>query len=342
MNSNIFQRGTEWLQKRFTSRALILMYHRIADVDLDPWSLCVTPQHFAEHLTILQKYAKPISLQQLTQAHRQGKIPQRAVVITFDDGYVDNLDNAKPLLEKFNIPATVFITTGEVGKNREFWWDELERVLLKPGRLPDKLCLEINGSTHSWELGAAVDYSEGEYQSDRARNAWDGEPGSRLAFYYSVWEQLRPIPAFERQQLQDQIIAWASAEPTPRPSYRPLVREEVRTLAQGGLVEIGAHTVTHPFLSAHDVTFQRDEIQQSKADLEALLEHSVNSFAYPFGDYAPDTVPLIPEAGFNCACSTVQHTVWRHSDCYQFPRFAVENWNSKEFEKRLFKWFYSG
>lgn len=48
-------RAAEWLQKRFTSRALILMYHRVADVDLDPWSLCVTPQHFAEHLEVLQK-----------------------------------------------------------------------------------------------------------------------------------------------------------------------------------------------------------------------------------------------------------------------------------------------
>lgn len=317
------------------------MYHQVAHVDLDPWSLCVTPHHFAEHLTVLQKYANPISLQQLTEAHREGNIPDRAVVITFDDGYANNLHNAKPLLKEYNIPATVFITTGEVGQNREFWWDELEQVLLKPGRLPDKLCLEINGSTREWELGAAVDYSEQEYDRDRTRNAWDGEPGSRLGFYYSVWEQLRPIPAKERQQLQDKILLWADAEPTPRPSYRPLALEEVRTLAQGGLVEIGAHTVTHPFLSAHSVTFQRDEIQQSKADLEALLEHPVNSFAYPFGDYAKETVPLIPAAGFNCACSTVQRTVWRNSDCYQFPRFAVENWNGKQFQKKLSNWFFN-
>jgi peptidoglycan/xylan/chitin deacetylase (PgdA/CDA1 family) len=339
---NIWQRGAEWLQKRFTSRALILMYHQVAEVDLDPWSLCVTPQHFAEHLEIVQKYARPIGLQQLARSHRDGSIPHRAVVLTFDDGYANNLHNAKPLLERYNISATVFVTTGQVGQNREFWWDELEGMLLKQGKLPEKLSLKINDRLHQWELGAAANYSQEEYRSDRDRKAWEGLPGSRLAFYYSVWEQLRPIPANERQQLQDEIAAWAGAEPTPRPSYRPLITEEVRTLAQGGLIEIGAHTVTHPFLSAHSVMFQRNEIQKSKADLEALLDYPVNSFAYPFGDYTAETVPLIPEAGFNCACSTVQHTVWRNSDYFQFPRFAVENWSGKEFQKRLFKWLYSG
>ena len=328
------------IQKRLASKAVILMYHRVAEVDLDPWGLCVTPQHFAEHLDVLQKYAHPISLQQLTQAHQDGNIPHRAVVITFDDGYADNLHNAKPILERYNIPATVFVTTGHIGSHREFWWDELERVLVQPGKLPEKLYLEINGSPHSWELGTAQEYSKEDYQRDRDRKAWEAQPGSRLAFYYSVWQQLQPMPAKTRQLLQDEILSWASVEPTARPAYRSMVLDEIHTLEQGGLVEIGAHTVTHPFLSAQSVAVQREEIQQSKADLEKLLAHPVTTFAYPFGDYTEETVPLIPEVGFACACSVVQDRVWWQSDCFQFPRFGVENWTGKEFQKQLLRWLH--
>ncbi len=315
------------------------MYHRIAEAQFDPWSLCVAPHRFTEHLQVLQKYAYPISLKQLAQAHRDGNIPQRAVVVTFDDGYADNLHKAKPLLERYSIPATVFATTGYMGSEREFWWDELERMLLQPGRLPENLCLKISNSPKRWELGTAVDYSEEDYQRDHDRRAWKGRPGSRLAFYYSVWQHLQPLPAEERQQAQDEILAWAGAEPAARPACRPLALEELHALGQGGLVEIGAHTVTHPLLSVHSVAFQRDEIQQSKAYLEELLDHPVTSFAYPFGDHTAQTVPLVREAGFTCACATLETTVWRRSDCFQFPRFEVQNWSGEKFKNQLLRWF---
>ena len=337
--SGKFSRTLQKVQKRLAPKALILMYHRVGEADLDPWGLCVTPQHFAEQLEVLQKYSYPISLQQLAQAHREGKIPRRAVAITFDDGYADNLHRAKPLLERYNIPATVFVTTGHIGSQREFWWDELERVLLQPGKLPEKLCLEVNGESHQWELGTAQDYSQEEYGRDRHLKAWEAAPGSRLAFYYSVWQTLQPLPAQVRQPLQDNILTWAGAEPYARSTYRSMMADEIHQLEQGGLVEVGAHTVTHPFLSAHPVVSQRAEIQQSKADLEKLLAHSITSFAYPYGDYSQETVPLIPEAGFSCACSVVQDQVWQQSDRFQFPRYGVENWNQEEFQHRLERWF---
>ena len=65
-----------------------------------------------------------------------GDVPSAGVVVTFDDGYADNFHNAKPLLERYEIPATVFVTTGYLQDQREFWWDELERILLQPGTLP--------------------------------------------------------------------------------------------------------------------------------------------------------------------------------------------------------------
>jgi peptidoglycan/xylan/chitin deacetylase (PgdA/CDA1 family) len=339
LDSSYLRQKLRRMVKRFVPKGVILMYHRVAEVDLDPWSLCVTPRHFTEHLEVLQNYYQPVTLKKLAQAKHSGTIPYRAVGVTFDDGYADNLHNAKPLLEQYRIPATFFVTTGHVGKEREFWWDELQEILLQPGRLPDTLSLLIDGSTQTWELGTAVEYSEEDRKCDRTQLAWQAQPGSRLFFYYSVWKVLRSLPNEKRDRVIEQIQSWARAKPAMRSQYRLMSSEEVRTLGEGELVEVGAHTVTHPFLSAHATALQKAEIEQSKADLEALLQRPVTTFAYPYGDYAPETVKLAREAGFVCACSTVEDTVWWRKDRFLLPRFQVHNWNGQEFAQQLLRWF---
>ena len=106
-----------------------------------------------------------MGLRELSQAYQQENLPRRAVVVTFDDGYYDNLANAKPLLERYSIPATLFVATGYSEREGEFWSDELERLLLQPGNLPDTLNLTITGKRHHWNLGDATSYSEEEYRA---------------------------------------------------------------------------------------------------------------------------------------------------------------------------------
>ena len=140
------------------NRGLILMYHRVAEVDSDPWGLCVSPRHFSEQLEVLTEYGTPLGLSRFIQALNRGRLPPRPIVVTFDDGYIDNLSHATPLLERYEVPATIFLVSGAMGRRREFWWDELERVLLQPGPLPKDLQLTIAGNLQSWSLGGATDY----------------------------------------------------------------------------------------------------------------------------------------------------------------------------------------
>jgi len=335
------RRVARQLRNRFAPGGVILMYHRVAEVGSDPWSLCVTPRHFAEHLEVLQKHARPQRLHQLTEAVQHRKRPHHSVAITFDDGYADNLYNAKPLLERYDIPATVFVTTGHLGHEREFWSDELDRILLQPGTLPETLRLRINGSTYQWELGEAANYSEESYQSDRCWSALgEDNPGSRQSLYRSLYQLLRPLLAFEQRKVLDELLTWAGAKPLSRPTHRFLTLAEVLELDLGGAIEVGSHTVTHPFLSALPAASQQNEIEQSKADLEEIIGHPVTSFAYPYGNYTAETAALVKRAGFACACSTFGDTVWQRTDCFQLPRFQVEDWDGEEFAARLSRWFH--
>ncbi|MDM8524119.1 polysaccharide deacetylase family protein [Desulfococcaceae bacterium HSG8] len=324
--------------KKKASKAAILMYHRVIEKDVDPWGLCVSPQHFAEHLEALRKHANPVSLTQLVQSHQEGNIPDRAVAVTFDDGYADNLHNAKPLLEQYSVPATVFITSGSLGQAREFWWDELERILLQPGILPEILELNINNKVHHWELGDSTDYSLDDYHRYCGWIAdWQEFPTFRHSLYCTLHQLLQPLPDAELYQVMDELLAWSGKKTVRFSTNRTLSEKELLLLEQGELLEIGGHTVTHPFLSMLSESRQHLEIKQNKIVLEEYLGHQVNLFAYPYGNYSMQTKAIVQEAGFACACTTDEDCVWYGSDRFLLPRIGIMDCGGDEFAKQLIR-----
>lgn len=335
---NIFNR----LKRQPAPIGLILMYHRVNEAGMDPWSLSVTPEHFAGHLEIIRKQTQPVSLSELAEVtqkknHLTPDVP--LVAVTFDDGYWDNLHYAKPLLEKFEIPATFFITTGNIGSEREFWWDELEQLLLQPGDFPPTLSLQIDGETQTWDLGEATHYSADDYHRDFQLKAWQGQPATRHFLFYSVWKRLQPLPGKERLKLINEIAHWAGVPLKRRETHRILTIPELESLGSGELFEIGAHTITHPLLSTRPVSQQEAEIRQSKTDLEAALQHPVHSFSYPHGDYSDDTTRLIESNGLKYACTTQAEPVRRQQNRFELPRVQVEDWDGETFSKHLQEWF---
>jgi peptidoglycan/xylan/chitin deacetylase (PgdA/CDA1 family) len=325
-----------WSGIRSERKALVLCYHKVNELCTDP-RLCVTPSRFAEHLEVLRQHARPTRLQHLSQALLDKNLPDRSVVVTFDDGYADNLYNAKPLLERCGIPATVFVITGYIGQDREFWWDELDRLFLRPGALPEKLDLSVNRRTYHWQLRETDDHNE-----EAFRRRW--RPGEEIcssyhSLYKSLWTLLRPIAEDERQRVLRDLRGWAGAKEMIRPGHRPFSLEEVVALGQGELVEVGAHTVTHPALRRLSPDSQRDEISGSKSRLEEILDRPVTSFSYPYGNLSEQTVGIVRRAGFSCACSTRADAVRLSSERFQLPRMEVQNWDGEEFARQLSRWF---
>src|SRR6516164_5774639 len=110
------------LHQRFRRRGgpAILMYHRIATPDVDPWGLSVSPERFAEQVQPLRARRTVLSMDAFVARLRSGDLPHNAVALTFDDGYLDNLRQAKPTLETTSVPATVFLATGRMEQARSF------------------------------------------------------------------------------------------------------------------------------------------------------------------------------------------------------------------------------
>jgi peptidoglycan/xylan/chitin deacetylase (PgdA/CDA1 family) len=312
---------------------VILMYHRVADLAIDPWGLAVSPRHFAEHLEVVRASSRPVALEDLDRALGTGHGP--VVALTFDDGYADNLEHARPLLARHDVPATVFVATGALDSGREFWWDELEAVLLR-GTLPRTLGLEVDGEIRTWDLGDAAADDGAEHAGWRADG--DDTPTTRHAVYRALYPRLRCATHEARTKVVDALLAWSGRHPRRRASHRVLSAAEVAELGDGRLVDVGAHSVTHASLPDLPIPAQRREIAGSKARLEEIVGRPVTAFAYPHGSRDADTVRLVREAGFTHACAAEPGALGPGSDRLQLPRVAAGDWDGEELARRLRPW----
>jgi peptidoglycan/xylan/chitin deacetylase (PgdA/CDA1 family) len=331
----------EAFRRRRAKGTLVLMYHRVAALPSEPWSLSVSPAHFAEQMDALERRATPISLRRLSSALRGGAVPDRSVVVTFDDGYADNYLNALPVLERHAIPATVFLATGFVGGDREFWWDRLDRILLSPGSLPPLLRVRAEGKLHEWDLGADAEYTDAAAHMHREWRAGAPPPTRRHAAYRELWDLMSRLSPKERDTVVEQLDEWCGLAPEARATHRALTWDETAALARSPLVEIGAHTVTHPALSALPRNAQRLEIVEGKKRLEGALGRRVTSFAYPFGTkahYTEETVALVADAGLESACSNFAALVGGETDPRQLPRTIVPDVDGEGFTDFVTRW----
>jgi len=293
-----------WWRKR--AAPVILMYHRVAVERSDPWGLCVSPTHFEEHLDLLRRHRNVVALAELHRRVLAGDVAAGTVAVTFDDGYVDTLLAAEPLLRQYDVPATVFIASGYTDRGVEFWWDELERIVLAPGDLPARMTITLPNGPHTLDLGESAHYSpEAAAQHVHWRAYRSDPPTARHAAFLATWEQLVTLHDAEQWSALRSLLDAAGRAPAMRPSCRPMTAGEIGTLARGGVMEIGAHTLTHPALPSLSPREQEREIRDGAAALESILGHPVRGFSYPHGRFTDDTVRIVRDAGFAYACAGV-------------------------------------
>jgi peptidoglycan/xylan/chitin deacetylase (PgdA/CDA1 family) len=298
-------------------RPVILMYHRVARVRHDPWGIAVDPEHFEEQMDYVKRKRSAMAMDELVRHLNARTLPADAVAITFDDGYRDNLVNAKAVLTRYSLPACLFLATGYVDRGQPFWWDELAAMTLES--IVGVHCEQVCGSET-----IVLDWAEADTTDDTASEwkAWEEPRTARQKAYLAIWRILRGTTEKERSAVMESLrLRFATKQD---PLAMAMNAEEVRSFREGGLITIGAHSVTHSALTGLSKLERQREIELSGQRCRALSDMRVTGFAYPHGDMNLEVQRDVEALGYSWACST--EGAWLTSEehnLYALPRIGV-------------------
>lgn len=291
-------------------RVAILIYHRVL-AEPDPMrAFEVDRSTFDWHMELVARYFTPLLLGEAIQKLHANCLPPRAVCVTFDDGYADNYDVALPILEKWRVPATFFVTTAYLNGGM-MWGDSvIEAVRQAQGDVLDLSRLDLGVfSVTSMEKRAAAALAI-------LLKVRSGHPRERLALV---------------ERLVEAIGAGQSAS-------LMLTADQIRRMRAVGM-EIGGHTVNHPILTKVSDDEGWNEIARNKEQLEAILGERLRLFAYPNGcpgkDYGTRHIDMVRRAGYTAAASTAWGAVTPTTDLYQLPRVMPWDATAIRFALRL-------
>jgi len=288
---------------------LILIYHRVLAAPDPLRSRTVQAPDFAAQMDLIASCFNVLPLSEALERLESRALPARALSVTFDDGYADNLTVAAPIMRERGIRPTVFVATGYLDGGLMFNDAITEALRAAPQRLDlSDLGLGL------LELHDVL---------------------ARRAAIRQLIVEIKYRPAHERGVLATEIFRRAGATP---PRDLMLSTSQVRSLRDAG-VEIGAHTATHPILTRLTSEAAREDIARSRQVLEGILGDPVRLFAYPNGrpgeDYDARHVAMVRELGFAAALSTSWGAAHSDSDRLQLPRVAPWDASAGRYAARL-------
>lgn len=293
--------GVRWLGSRSGGGGAVLLYHRVDTSENDPCGLCVSPERFAQQMEWLAAHYEVLPLTEFLARRDAGNLERGMVAVTFDDGYLDVLENALPILERFGIPATVFVATGNLGA--PFWWDRLKTLVFDT------------------EFGSLVREEENL-----------GE------LYHRLCETLRDRAGAEVERWLSEKESGGGRIDCPR----CVDEQELQSLAEHPLIEIGAHTQSHVRLSSLSPEERFREIADSIETLNRLLSRQVSLFSYPFGlegrDFEEATRSAVAAAGARYAFAADRGLVNAAGDRFALPRLWVSDLDTVSFARYLRLW----
>jgi peptidoglycan/xylan/chitin deacetylase (PgdA/CDA1 family) len=320
------------------NKGLVLMYHRINISHNDPWQLSVSPKNFEQQLQVLKRFYNVIPLSQFLE-QRQGQVfKKNTVCLTFDDGYADNYYEARPLLIKYDCPATFFISSELVDTNEWFWWDELALLILTSAKLPAQLTLRFPNEIFHYH----IDHQEltGAERIQIRDWSYPQPPSSqRCALYLAIWERLQPLQLSEIQIVLQQIRDWLAYSPTLDKANSPMTSLQLESLFNCSLFSAGIHTASHPLMAHQSEETQKIEIQKCAAFLKPYSKGKSLPIAYPYGNYNAETLSIVAGMDISAGFTTSPSLVGAGSNAFTLGRFQAKDCGTAEFYAKLQTWF---
>ena len=278
--------------KDVTRSYRILLYHGVHPDGLS-WGLAnssgkhIPRERFAAEMECLARSRPVVTMRDIAAAHRgESTLPDGAVAVTFDDGFLNNRTEAWPVLERYGIPATIYLATGYIGSGKMMWTDRLEAAIL--GTQGRRLDVDVAGVRLNYDLR---------------------EDTGRVAAFTEIKARCKSSP----NDMKDAVVDWIWEELGPDvapddPRYAFMNWDDARTMAKSELIEFGAHTVDHVALSRVPNEVMRSQIDLSVEAVNNELGIATPFFSYPEGqesDYNDDVIGYLREKGFDHAPSAI-------------------------------------
>jgi peptidoglycan/xylan/chitin deacetylase (PgdA/CDA1 family) len=289
----------------------VLTYHRVgprgAAGELDDGVLDATPEQFDEQLALAKEHFEPVGIDDVVAWLRGAPLPKNPLLVTFDDGYLDCLTVALPILKKHGIAATFFLATDYISERRLFWWDRIALLLKRSRR--EVLELKIP-DVERLPLGAARSETERHLlQIVKKRRSLDLD-----AFLDDVARaaDVQIAPEEERALVDRYLMTW----------------DHVGEMARAGM-DIGSHTRSHRILQTLDEGALDDELEGSRRDIEERTGRAVASIAYPVGypvaDY-PRIIRALSRSGYEVGFSAASgaSSTWVPPSRWDVRRIAMD------------------
>lgn len=291
------------------NRPVVLTFHGVtsdtSDTICNDEGLHLHRPLFERLMQHVARYYQPVPLARIVDwlEGTDGPI-DRAVGITFDDGFRNVLTEAGPVLKRLGIPSTLFVTTDFVFKKQMLWPDRLVSAIALT-REPE---IAPTGAKRSFDLTTR----DAKLRANAALNALCKSlpQPERLALLKDIQERLH----VDEAQLAS---AWEG--------FRPIDPDEMRLLSGIG-VTVGAHTCSHPIMARLSGAEQTRELGESKRLIEQVTGRACDSFAYPNGgpgDFDDATRARVIEAGYRCAFTTIKRRLSRADDRFEIPRCTL-------------------
>lgn len=295
---------------------VILMFHKV-NSKYDPLPLTIGVKIFDKIINEITKKHEIITIHELNNNDIESLNTGLKFVITFDDGYKDNYVNAFPILVKYSVPATIYLSVDHIEGKKVFWYEQLAHALL----------------TSKKEIIDITDQGLKKITLDSKRH--------RLDALNMLNDILKVYTENERTNIVNTILKISETESTFNPS--DMLTWEMIHKMKNHRISFGSHTMTHPILSRESKDRIVNEIRLSKKIIEKQIGNKVYSFAYPNGTESDINTTVVNEvinADYRSACTTIEGINKNTEQRYLLKRINIHNnmctspWNT--FSKKLF------
>jgi len=290
--------------KQRNGEVVVLMYHGVVNSqpDIPDWCL-LREEQFESQIKFLKDNFNVVSLSDAVEDLKNDTVNGPTAVITFDDGYQNNYEIAFPILKKYQVPATIYLTTKYIDSEETIWTGTLQDAFGKT------TLNKMEWRGESLDLGSM----------ESKRKSLATIKSMLKKEHLSVIEQ-------STSEIVDYLSGGEGFRIEPSSPYRMLSSDMIQNMAKSNLIEFGAHTHRHPILSGLSSQEQREEIERSVEIVSEITHARCRTFAYPNGgedDFTEATVSVLGEVNMSSALSTMMGVCKKETPIMEYPRYGV-------------------